>query len=333
MSRDEWNALVEEARARDMIKVAQAHDAKLSRYGHSGEYVGACPVCGTGHDRFAINPKKGVFNCRVCGKGGHGAVDLEMFLGGCEFVEAVKRLTNTTTLNGKRLPTAKNPEAAAAHERARERDEQEQHETASWLWAQRHPIAGTIAERYLREARGITCALPATLAFLPARKPEHHPAMIAAFALVDKPEPGVVGKPQDVGSVHLTLLKPDGSGKAEIEKPKIIIGSPSVEKLTESGDVLRLGLPIVVAPPNDLLGLAITEGIEDALTAHQLTGLGAWAAGAAGFMPKLAAVVPDYIEAVTIYAHPDEAGQDGAHELVTTLRQRRIEAVVEGLLS
>jgi hypothetical protein len=326
MSRDEWNALVEEARASHMLKLAAAHGAQLTRYGHSGEYVGPCPVCGTGRDRFSINTEKRFFHCRVCGKGGHGPVDLEMFLGGCDFVEAIKRLTNTTSLSRQRLPTAKNPEAAAAHERERERDEQEQHETASWLWAQRRPIAGTIAERYLREARGIASALPVTLAFLPARKPEHHPAMIAAFALVDEPEPGVLGKPHDVISVHLTLLKPDGSGKAEVEPNKLIVGSPTFK----IGDDV-FGLPIVVAPPNDLFGLAITEGIEDALTAHQMTGLGAWAAGAAGFMLKLAAVVPDYIEAVTIYAHPDKAGQDGAQELVTALRQRRTEAVVEGL--
>jgi hypothetical protein len=179
------------------------------------------------------------------------------------------------------------------------------------LWRQRRPIAGTIAERYLR-GRGITCALPTTLGFLPPRKPEHHPAMIAAFALVDE-------TPRPVVAVHLTLLKPDGSGKAEIDKPKIMVGSPS-------------GQPIVVAVPNDLLGLAICEGIEDALTAHQLTGLGAWAAGAAGFMGALGTVVPDYIEAVTIFAHADKAGQDGARELAAALGQRGIDFAVEGLL-
>jgi hypothetical protein len=50
--------------------------------------------------------------------------------------------------------------------------------------------------------------------------------------------------------VHLTLLAPDGSGKADVEKPKLVVGPPGV-------------LPIVLAPVNDLLGLAITEGIEE----------------------------------------------------------------------
>src|SRR5262249_25009751 len=152
------------------------------------------------------------------------------------------------------------------------------------LWSQRQPIFDTIAERYLHDVRGITCFPPTTLSFLPARKPEHHPAIIAAFAMPkeNKALKGKLDFPRNVQAVHLTLLKPDGSGKAEIENPKIIVGSSK--------------LPIVVAPPTDLLGLAITEGIEDALSVYQATGLGAWAAGSAGRMPALAAVIPDYIE-------------------------------------
>jgi hypothetical protein len=93
--------------------------------------------------------------------------------------------------------------------------ERRQHEKAAWLWGRRKPIGGTIAETYLREARGITCRLPATLAFLPPLKREHHPAMISAFALVDELEPGILSAARDITSVHLTLLKRDGSGKIE----------------------------------------------------------------------------------------------------------------------
>ena len=41
--------------------------------------------------------------------------------------------------------------------------------------------------------------------------------MIAAFGLCDESEPGVIIAPRDVTAVHLTLLRPDGSGKAEVE--------------------------------------------------------------------------------------------------------------------
>jgi hypothetical protein len=60
----------------------------------------------------------------------------------------------------------------------------------------RQPIAGTIAERYLRAARRYARPLPQTLAFLPPDKREHHPAMIAAFGIPDEPEPGVLRAPR-----------------------------------------------------------------------------------------------------------------------------------------
>ena len=91
----------------------------------------------------------------------------------------------------------------------------------------------------------------------------------------------------------------------------------------QDGAALRRSAPTVgpimsaYRPPNDLLGLAICEGVEDALTAHEATGLGAWAAGSAGRMPALASVIPHYIEALTIYAHDDKAGHDGAARSLT----------------
>jgi hypothetical protein len=114
--------------------------------------------------------------------------------------------------------------------------ERRQHEKAAWLWSRRRPIAGTPAELYLRTARGYSGPIPRTLAFLLPSKPEHHPAMMAAFGVCDEPEPGIVGEPLNVDSVHLTLLKPDGSGKADIDRNKRIVGRP-------------LARPIAVAPP------------------------------------------------------------------------------------
>ena len=114
-----------------------------------------------------------------------------------------------------------------------------------------------------------------------------------------------------ITAVHLVLLKADGSGKADVEKPKITIASPA-------------GTPMVLAL-NDSLGLAICEGVEDALSVHQATGLGAWATGGASFMPKIADAVPGYIEVATVYMHDDEAGQRGARELAASLGRRGIE--------
>jgi hypothetical protein len=42
---------------------------------------------------------------------------------------------------------------------------------------------------------------------------------------------------------------------------------------------------------------------------HEATGLGAWAAGSATFMPALAKAIPNYIECVTIYVDANETGR------------------------
>jgi len=83
------------------------------------------------------------------------------------------------------------------------------------------------------------------------------------------------------------------------------------------------GTPIVLAPMNDALGLVIREGIENALSAHTATGLGAWAAGAASRLPGLANAIPRYTDTVTILADPDPYGQHHATELARRLEARR----------
>jgi hypothetical protein len=141
--------------------------------------------------------------------------------------------------------------------------------------------------------------------------------MIAAFGAVSEPQPSVITIADDqVRGVHLTRLLPDGSDRHRGDRAKIIIGPSS-------------GYPIVLAPANDLLGLAVTEGIEDGFSVHEATGLGAWAAGSASRLPALANAIPDYIETVTIFAHADDAGQRGAHELARLFDRRGIETIIE----
>lgn len=183
---------------------------------------------------------------------------------------------------------------------------------ACYLWGQRQPLAGSIAERYLRTVRGYGGPLPGTLAFLPARA-DHPPAMIAPFGQAEEPEPGRLAMPElALRGIHLTRLKPDGSGKTG-RPEKIMIGRST-------------GSPIVLAPPNDNLGLAITEGIEDALSIHEATGLGAFAAGSASRMAALIDSIPSYIDCVSIIADDDKAGERGSAGLCTRLQARGIDA-------
>jgi hypothetical protein len=143
--------------------------------------------------------------------------------------------------------------------------------------------------------------------------------MIAAFGVADEPEPGTLAAPKKVPGVHLTRLTSEGDKAPNADgKSKIMFG-------------VCKGAPITISPPNDLLGMAVTEGIEDALSVYQGTGLGVWAAGAAGFMPALAPLIPDYIETVTIYAHGDDTGRNNAIDLAGAIKARGIEVFMQGL--
>jgi hypothetical protein len=185
-----------------------------------------------------------------------------------------------------------------------------------WIWRQRRPISGTPAEHYLRKVRGYQCKIPATLGYLPPRG-VHPPAMIAAFGKASELEPSVLAIDDGaVRAIHLTKLRSDGSGKTDAKPDKIIVGQAA------------LAVPIVLAAPNDLLGLAITEGIEDGLSIHAATGLGVWAASTAGRMPALAEAVPAYVECVTVIGHRDQAGERGATGLVSRLKARGFEVLL-----
>jgi hypothetical protein len=182
---------------------------------------------------------------------------------------------------------------------------------AKSLWTKSVPAKGPPVETYLKK-RSLNILLPATLRFLPPTG-DYPPTMLAAFGMAQESEPGVLFVPPDaIRAIHLTRLKPDGIDKADIPNSKIILGRGAS------------GVPIVVAPPNDLLGLAITEGIEEALSVHAATGLGAWAAGSASRMPALADAVPEFIECVKIVADDDNAGRKFSLQLAERLTSRGI---------
>lgn len=210
--------------------------------------------------------------------------------------------------NSASIPVEKIAEMRRESERKAEEDRKARLSKARYLWRISRPIGGTIAERYLR-SRAITVPLPAPLRFLPARD-EYPASMIAAFGFPRESEPGRLEIAEsDVAAVQLTRLKPDGSGKADVEPAKMCIGTAP-------------GIPIVLAPPNDGLALGIAEGIEDALSAHQLPtlrGIGAWSSSGAKKLEALAASVPDYIETVHIFADDDLDGLRGAQALAKAL--------------
>jgi putative DNA primase/helicase len=278
---------------------------KLRRAG--AELIGPCPLCG-GVDRFGVNVRKQIWNCRQCGVGGD-IIKFVQHVDGCDFSVAIDTLVGSTA--------RATPRAKPAPVQRDDDDDERRVSSASWLWSQRNPITeGTPPALYLCK-RGYTGSIPATLGYLSARNP-YPAAMIAAFGMADEPEPGILAPPRTVTGIHLTRLTGDGDKQPNTAgNAKVMLGTCK-------------GTPIVISPPNDL-GMAVTEGIEDAFSVYQATGLGVWAAGAAGFMPALAQLVPGYIETVTIYAHADKAGCDNAIILARALKARGIEVLMQRL--
>ena len=112
---------------------------------------------------------------------------------------------------------------------------------AHGLWRDAMPIAGTLAEAYLR-GRAITCPLPDTLRFAPSCWHATARRFPAIVALVEGGE-GF--------AVHRTYLRIDGTGKAEVEPPKAMLGAVAGGAVC----VAEGAGPLVVA-----------EGIETALS-------------------------------------------------------------------
>jgi CHC2 zinc finger len=169
---------IEKARAFPIEVVAREHGLTLKAKGHV-ERVGPCPRCG-GTDRFSINIRKRVFNCRGCQQGGD-VIALMQFLTGCNFREAVTSLAGeqTTTKTHVQEP-GKSPLKSCAFsvpeaEQQPNDYEARQLEKAKWLRRRSQPATGTPVATYLRgRLNGITKPLPPTIRYLAPRKPSHH---------------------------------------------------------------------------------------------------------------------------------------------------------------
>jgi RecA-family ATPase len=97
LDHDQW---VEQARAVHIEDELARRGIKLNGKVDKVERAGPCPRCG-GDDRFSINTKKQVFNCRQCGGRGD-VIDLVRWLDGVEFIEACTTLAGPSpAINGK----------------------------------------------------------------------------------------------------------------------------------------------------------------------------------------------------------------------------------------
>jgi len=336
---------IDEAKRVDLATIVRERGIRLA--GRSSEMCGPCPACG-GNDRFSVNLKKQVFNCRGCGAKGAGSIDLVMFLDGCDFSLAVETLTGVQPNPKSRvvcqpaIPAQQKPPSRVIGAGTFMRSyvpisytlggippqkDKDNRDIARWLWSQRQPpVEGCPVDLYLRGARAYNGVIPATLGYLPANG-KHPPAMIAAFGFADEPEPGLLAPSADVAGVHITRLTPEGR-KASVEPVKIMLGECA-------------GKPIVLAPANDLHAIYLTEGIESGLSIFEECCVGVWAAGSAGNMPAIAAALPPYVKYVRIIAHHDKptpahpkdggAGFAFAHQAARICELKKIEVEVHSV--
>jgi putative DNA primase/helicase len=165
------------------------------------------------------------------------------------------------------------------------------------LYDESVPIADTIAEIYLTDSRGLRPPQTDDLRFHPSvsywSKEEGGwtlPAML-----------GVVRDASDtIMALHQTYLKPDGSGKAEIQKPKKFLGSTK-------GGVIK----IISMTADGELGIA--EGIETAIAAYMLSGLPVWSGLSDSGMANFP--FPEGLRHLHSFADAGRAGEAAAQKL------------------
>ena len=170
-------------------------------------------------------------------------------------------------------------------------------EAAARLFAASMPVAGTLAETYLR-SRGITLGgKTSVLRFHPKcwHRDEGQTKSI--------PRPALIGAVTDgegaLQGVHRTWLAPDGRGKAAVEVQRRAMGH-------------LLGNAVRLTPCDDIL--VVGEGIETMLSVRETaSGLPVWAALSSGHLG--AVLLPEGLRRLYIAIDRDPAGQRAAERL------------------
>lgn len=266
----ELTDLIQEAnRISNVLDVLAHADHRVYRSGQ--RYRGPCPVCGDGKSktstRFWVDgggKRWGCFNggAAACSKGGD-AVDLYAFLAGMGVKEAAE------TMVGRPLPKRPPPPEPDRRRPVRTAEDEDaaKLKLAAEMWTKSRSAAGTLVETYLR-ARGMHGPqLDAALRQLRFRRSAYHSGS-RSKALKFPAMVGLVRTPAGpTGGVHVTYLAADGSGKAPVDRAKLMWGPQSAEI-----DGVRIPGCVWLTNPAAEGGLVVAEGIETALSAAILQG-------------------------------------------------------------
>ncbi len=264
---------------------------------------GACPICREGIDRFRFDDKGiGAYFCNKCGAGdGFQLLQRYHNWGFAYALEMVgrtlgirpdgydnqpKHITHYLSKISTPTQTSTNDEVANRKRKLNS------------IWQAAMPVAfGDPVDCYLK-SRGIQLEAPPSVLRCHPSLPYYNerrellgtfPAMLAMVK--DKNDRSV--------TLHRTYLS--NNGKADVPKPKKLM-SPIMPGTTR-GAAIKLFEPVNGA-------LALSEGIENALSYYSVMGLPAWAAISAGTMEKI--ILPASVKTVTLLVDNDERGLQAA---------------------
>ena len=171
-------------------------------------------------------------------------------------------------------------------------DEDRRRDYALRIWHESWRGEGSLAAIYLASRAIKLDCWPPSLRFDPhCPRPRDDNGNIATplpamLGLVEHVERGPIG-------IHATYLKPDGTGKAEVERAKVMFGPVG-------GGAVRFGMPVAGQE------LAVGEGIESTLSVAAACSMPAWAALSANGIRNL--ILPPEATHVVIAADNDANG-------------------------
>lgn len=256
---------------------------------------GPCPICG-GIDRFRWDNKdgRGTYICGQCGAG--DGFDLACKFTGRSWQDVAQEIDG---LVGNLTPETPRRELTA-DDHARILRE---------TYAATVPVqAGDLVHRYLA-SRGVDELIyPPALRFGATLRDGEggvRPCMVALVGVYG--ETDARGR-QRYATMHRTFLRPDGSGKADMERPRKMM----------PGEIPD-GACVMLSRWTHSGVIGVAEGIETAMSASAIFGVPVWAAISSGGLAKW--VPPPDAEEVAIFADNDAkyGGQAAAYHLAHRL--------------
>ncbi len=231
---------------------------------------------------LSISLRTGVWYDHATGEGGGDLISLYAAIHCLSQSEAKRELEDGgcfRSVGADKVPKA--PKVSSAEKQA----------YITSLWASSIPAQGSVVGAYL-QSRAIDVVVPQDVRVVPmlyhTPSQQEFPVMLAAV------RHGCSG---ELMAVHRTWLKSDGSGKADIEPNKMMLGQ-----------VMGSAVQLAQAAPE----MVIAEGIETALSVMQITGLPTWAALSTSGLKGLA--LPFVAQRITIACDNDPAGLQAANE-------------------